>query len=300
MERQAGIFRLLIIMTFFCISIFFLNNNKKNFITATHIDICNVKADLAVNFSVDQTYQEMRTLFLMKDVEFITKALSQFKYNFARELIEKMIQDETIGLSCDEKVTVIYGMITRSCPKKNVQYEWLDLLLEYPLLHAQNPVLLTLARSRYADNIALFIAWGKDRQKASDRMGLLAHCATQAFKKAVEDNDYTAVETLFSKKVRITPSKASELLWYIVEAGKSSALISLLVNHAQANVNCIANGKTLLMVAVENNNIEIIRALLDRGAVVDRIIDGEKNTALMIATKKKYRSVEQLLREYGA
>src|SRR5437762_1910611 len=97
-SRQAGIFRLFIIMIFFCISIFFLNNNKKNFTMATYIDICDAKADLTAHGSVDQTYQEMNSLFLARDIDFIIKAISQFKYNFARDLVEKMIQDQSIGL----------------------------------------------------------------------------------------------------------------------------------------------------------------------------------------------------------
>ena len=191
-------------------------------------------------------------------------------------------------------------MITYSCPKKNVYYEWLDLFLKYPVLHTQTPILLSLARSKHADLIGLFIAWGKDRQKAQGKMGLLAAYAEQAFKHAVEDNDYAAVETLFSKKVRIAQHKASELLWYIVQTGKNSGLISLMVNHAQADINYAKNGKTLLIAAVEKNNLEIVRVLLDKGAVVDRIIDSEKNTALTIAMRNKYHLVEQLLREYGA
>lgn len=281
-------------------SMFFLNNNKKNFATATHIDVCSFKTDLIDSFSVDQIYQEMHSLFLSADSDLIVKTISQFKAYYARELIKKMIQDETVGLSCQDKVKIIYGMIACGCPKKNVHYEWFDLLLEYPSLHTQTPVLLSLARSKYADIIGVFIAWGKDRQKSQGRMGLLASYAEDAFKRAVEDNDYAAVETLFSKKVRIAQHKASELLWYIVQTGKNSALISLLVNHAQANVNYAKNGKTLLIAAVEKNNIESVRVLLDGGVVVDRIVDSEKNTALTIAMKNKYRSIEQLLREYGA
>jgi hypothetical protein len=299
-SRQAGIFRLFIIMTFFCVSIFFLNNNKKNIITATHIDICNIKTDIPLNLSLDRVYQEMNALFVAHDIELIVKTLSQFKYTFAYDLVEKMLDDETVCLSSEEKVKIVYGMITHSCPKKNVQYEWLDLLLKYPCLDRQTPVLLSLARSKYADVIALFIAWGKDRQKAEGRVGLLANYAERAFRRAVEDDDYAAVETLFSKKVRIAQSKASELLWYIVEKRKNSTLISLLVDHAQADVNCTNNGKTLLIAAVEKNTIDIVRVLLDKGAVVDRIIDSEKGTALTIAMKHRYHSVEQLLREYGA
>ncbi|HLC06824.1 MAG TPA: ankyrin repeat domain-containing protein, partial [Candidatus Babeliales bacterium] len=273
-----------------------MNNNKKNFITATHIDICNIKADLVMDLSLDHVYQEVNSLFLAHDIDLIVKSMSQFKYNFAYNLIEKMIDDETVCLSPEEKVKIIYGMITHSCPKKNVQYEWLDLLLKHPSLHAQTPVLLSLARSKYADVIALFIAWGKDRQKVEGRNGLLAGYAEQAFKAAVEDDDYAAVETLFSKKIRIAQPKASELLWYIVENGKNSKLISLLVSHAQADVNSADNGKTLLIVAVEKNNTDIVRVLLDEGAVVDRIVDNEAGTALTIAMKHKHHSVEQLLR----
>jgi len=298
--RQEGIFRLFIIAIFFCISIFFLNNNKKNVTTATHIDICDIKTDTAIHYSVDQIYQEMNSLFLARDTDLIVKALCQFKYNFAQDLVEKMIQDEAINLSADEKVKIIYGMIGHSCPKKNVQYEWLDLLINYPSLHIQTPVLLSLARSKYADTIGLFIAWGKDRQKTLKKIGLLAGYAEQAFKRAVEENDFPAVEILFSKKVRIAQNEASGLLWRIVETNKDSRLISLLIHHAQADVNYTKNGKTLLIAAVEKNNIDSVRTLLDEGAVVDHVFDNEKNTALTIAMRNKYRVVEQLLREYGA
>jgi ankyrin repeat protein len=298
-SRQAGVFRLFIIMIFFGISIFFLNNNKKNIVTATHIDVCNAKTDIPVHFSLDQIYCEMNSLFLSHDIDLIVKTLSQFKDNLARQLVERMIQDKKIHLSCEEKATIIYGMLAYSCPKKNIQYEWLDLIIEYPFLHESTPALLSLARSKYADQIALFIAWGKDRQKTQNKAGLLANLAEQAFKRAVDDNDYAAVEILFSKKICIAQNVASQLLWDIVEKGKDSKHIVLLVDHAQADVNYSKDGKTLLIAAVEKNNIEIVRALLDEGAVVDRIIDN-KSTALTIAMKNKYHSVELLLREYGA
>lgn len=296
-NKQVGIFRLFIIMFFFFVSIFFLNSNKKNFITSTHIDICTIKPDIMTNVSVNHVYQTMNSLFLVHDVDLIIKTISQFNHSFAYELMKKIIQDE-VCLSDQEKATIIYGMTTYFGAKKSIQYEWLDLLLDYPSLDASTPVLLTLARSKYADIIGLFITWGKDRQK-SLKKNLLTHYAEQAFKKAVEDNDYIAVETLFSKKVRIAQGKACELLWYIVETEKNNALISLLINHAQADVNYTKKGKTLLVAAVEKNSIDMVRILLEKGAIVDRIVDTE-NTALTIAMKNNYHGVEQLLREYGA
>ena len=299
-SRQAGILRLCIIMGFFSVSIFFLNNNKKKFITATHIDVLNFKVDPMATLSLDQAYEAMNSLFIAHDINLIVKVMSQFKYRFAYDLIEKMINDGSVCLSHEEKVNIIYGMVAHCGTKKSVQYDLLDLLLKYPVLHSQTPALLSLARSKYADMIALFIAWGKDRQKNDVYGNLLSFCAEKAFMAAVQADDYEAVETLLSKKIRIAQTKASDLLWYIVEHGKDSTLVSLFVRHAQADVNHAEGGKTLLIAAVEKNNIDIVRILLDEGAVVDRVSDGEYGTALTVAMKHNYQSVEQLLREYGA
>lgn len=298
-SRQAGILRLCIILGFFSVSIFFLNNNKKKFITATHIDVLNFKVDPLTTLSLDQAYETMNSLFLAHDIDLIVKVMSQFKYRFAYDLIEKMINDQKICLSSEEKIKVIYGMVAYSGTKKSVQYDFLDLLLKYPQLSSQTSALLTLAKSKYADAIASFIAWGKDRQKSGKvHSNFLASCAEQAFVIAVQHDDFQAVEILFSKKVRISPAKASSLLWYIVEHDKNSNLVSLLVRHAQADVNYAERGKTLLIATVEKNNIEVIRLLLDAGAVVDRI--SNVGTALHVAMKQQYHSAEQLLREYGA
>jgi Ankyrin repeats (3 copies) len=298
-NRQTGIFRLCVIIGFFSISIFFLNNNKKKYITETSIDILNFKIDSLAHLSLNQAYTTMEPLFLSHDIDLIVKTIHQFQYEFTYNFVEKIIQDEKLCLSHEEKLKILYGIIAHYGAKKNSQYDLLDLLLKYPALQTQTPALLVLAQSKYSDNIALFIAWGKERQK-NGVPNLLSSYADTAFTNAIESNDYATVEMLFSKKVRISQTKASALLWYIVEHNKQSELISLLVHHAQADVNSVNKGKTLLIAAVEKNNIDIIHILLDEGAIVDRTIEGENKTALQVAIINKCYSVEQLLREYGA
>jgi ankyrin repeat protein len=75
-------------------------------------------------------------------------------------------------------------------------------------------------------------------------------------------------------------------------------IASLLIRHTQADINYTQCGKTLLIAAVEKDNIEMVRILLDAGAVVDRV--SNVGTALTVAMRQKNYSVEQLLREYGA
>ncbi len=298
-SRQAGILRLCIIMGFFGVSILFLNNNKKTIITATHIDVFNFKADPMTVLSLDQAYETMNSLFLSRDIDLIVKVMSQFQCRFVYDIAEKMINDQSVTLSTEEKISIVYGVAAHCGCKKNIQYDLLDLLLKYPDLQSQTPALLALVKGKYVDLIGLFITWGKDRQKTGKaRNDFLTSCAEQAFTCAVNDDDYHAVEQLFSKKVRLSQEKASSLLWHIIDHGKTSTLMSLFIRHANADVNYTQGGKTLLIAAVEKNNMEMIRILLDSGAVVDRV--STTGTALNVAMKNEYHSAEQLLREYGA
>jgi len=203
-SRQTGIFRLCIIMGFFCVSIFFLNNNKKKFITATHIDVSTFKIDPMETLSIDQAYNAMNYLFSSHDIDLIVKVLTHLKYSFNYYIIHKIITDKTVCLSPEEKVKIIYGIVAHCGTKKSVQHELLDFLIKYPALHAHSPALLMLIKSKHMDLIPLFIAWGKDRHKNHGHTNLLTSYVEHAFTVAIEQNDYQAIETLLSKKVRIS------------------------------------------------------------------------------------------------
>ena len=298
-SEKVGMYRLLIIMGIFSASIFFLNNNKKKITTQTHIDLLHCKSSSVATLSLEHAYEQMNSLFVSRDTDLIVKVIGQSNDQCFYELIEKIIQETPSFLSYEEKMNILFGLVAHSTVKKN-QYDLLDLLLKYPILHSETPALLALARSKYYDVIAIFINWGKDRQKNGARADLLATYVEQAFDVAIAENDCAAVKVMLTKKIRLAPDRASELLWEIVENNKNSSIIPLLVHHAHADVNYADNGKTLLIGAVEKNNIDMIRVLLDEGAVVDRIVDTEMGSALHIAMKNNYVSAEQLLREYGA
>jgi ankyrin repeat protein len=142
--------------------------------------------------------------------------------------------------------------------------------------------------------------WAKNQQQDAEKPLLWPSLIDNAFDVAIADNDYTTIETLLSKKIKVTEQKASQLLLHVIENKKNNAFIPLLAKHAHADVNYAVNGKTLLIVAVEQNNIEHVHALLEAGAVVDRVVDHTKETALQVAMTRKYTHAEQLLREYGA
>src|SRR4030095_14220200 len=293
-NRKVGLYRLMVIICIFSASIYFLNNNKKTIVTSAHIDVLHNTINSVEKHCLGHAYEQMNSLFISHDIDLIVKVIIQCKEHCVYDLAEKIIQETPSFLSYEEKMNILFGLVAHGKIKKNMQYDLLDLLLKYPLLHYTTPALLSLARSKYSDGIAVFINWGKDRQKSEGYAGLLTLLVERAFSVAIEENDYMAVETMLSKKVRITRNKATCFLWNIVENNKNSLLISLLVRHAQADVNHMDNGRTLLIEAVEKSNIAMILALLDEGAVVDRIVDAQQGSALTIAMKNKHNSIEQL------
>jgi len=299
-KKQVGeAYRLFVIMLFFVASMLLLNNQKKKSATATHIDALNATTQSIINLSVDQAYYHMNSLFISHNIDLVIKVINQCMHQFTVELVEKIVSDNTYLLLPEEKMKIIFGTAAYCSTKKNMHYRLLDFLLEYPELYEKIPALLVLMRSSYVDSLPFFIKWGKERQKSHNRKDLLAFFIEQAFVVAIEKNDSVIVENMFNKKIRISQEKASRFLWEAVETNKSSHFVPLLIRYGQADINHVEKGKTLLIEAVEQNNKAMVQALLDEGAVVDRIVDPTKGTALQIAMAHKYSATEVLLREYG-
>jgi len=59
-------------------------------------------------------------------------------------------------------------------------------------------------------------------------------------------------------------------------------------------------GRTLLIHAIDLNNIALVRALLQEGANPNAMLSPVTGTPLQHALEKRYINIELLLRQYGA
>lgn len=299
-KNAGGVYRLFVIMFFFAASIFFLNSQKRKHSTATHIDAFSVSSNTTTVFSLDQAYHYISSLLTSHNTDLIVKVINQSMGHCAVDLVEKIIVDKRFLLSDVEKMKIIFGAVMHCGGKKTVQYNLLDFLLMYPDLCSSHSALLTLMRSNYAESLPIFLGWLRERQKDEGKVDLWGQFVDHAFLAAIDQNDHDVVENMLSKKIRLSQEKASQLLWFVVENNKSSLFVPLLVRHGQADINYVDQGKTLLIEAVEKNNKNMIQALLDEGAVVDRVVDPAKGSALQISIALNDRAIQELLREYGA
>jgi len=73
----------------------------------------------------------------------------------------------------------------------------------------------------------------------------------------------------------------------------------LLAAHADPN-STDATGETCLMMAADSGNLDMVKALLDKGAVVDNRDPEYRQTALMFAARAGHTAVARLLIQHGA
>ena len=301
-KKELGVYRLLTIIVVLSISIWFINKHKENiYTTSTHIDIPATPAESISHLPLENIYSHIHPLLISHDINLLIKTINQFNHDIITNLIEKLMNDASHTLSSEEKAKIIFEAVSHCHTKKNTQYTLLNFLLSTPpSICNLSSALITLIRNKHTNILPIFTQWAKKLKRDSKYCSLWPSLINHTFTIAIKENDYFVVETLLSKKIKVSEAKASQLLLYVIEHNKNSAFIPLLVKYAHADVNCAIQGKIPLIEAVEQNNIEHVHALLEAGAVVDRIVDKKKGTALHIAMLHKYTHAEKLLREYGA
>lgn len=300
-NTRAEICRLFVILSVLSASIWVMNDHKKTVTLATHLDVSGATTEGVGGMSIDAAYEYMNELFLAHDTYLVVQVISQFKSSSTVELVEKIIKDKKIPLTTTEKLTILFGVVDHFRGKKAVQYQLLDLLLKNPDLYKKNPALFVLARSKYVEIFPDVLQWINQQEKNDATKKRVEFFVTDALKASVQLNDRNSLEVMLNKKVRISQQQASKLLWYVVVNKKSSSFVPFLIRHAQADVNYVGDGKrTLLIMATEQKSKDIVNALLEEGAVVDRIVDPAVGSALQIAIERGYTDIELMLRDYGA
>ncbi len=303
-NERPNVHLLLTILVIFSASVGILHGRKKIRTLATQIDMDTVIGEGITTLSLDEAYDYLHSLVQSRNIRLLGQVIGQFSASAAKNLAEKILNDQSIPLTQEEKIRLLFATTLQMQKKKGAQYLIFDLLLTHKELQQVHPALLVAADSAYTKAIPPFIKWIKNRlgNKAyQNDHAYLNAMVNRALSQAVYTNDVNALDVMLSKTVRIKPQKASQLLWRAVCENKDTAFVPFLVRRAEADVNFSGDNKqTLLIKAVRNNNVDMVRALLEEGAKVNMILDPEVGSALQIAIGKKLVSIELRLRYHGA
>jgi hypothetical protein len=206
-------------------------------------------------------------------------------------LVEAIIQNENIGLNRDDKLELLL-YISRAARHKN-KGAFFTLLIQNPDMLIGSPVLYHAAASGYKESISDLLTWLSHDPARKEKW------ATDAFAYAIEKNRPNVMQAMFEGGVAVSSKEATELLWQAIQHNASGQFASLLVKKG-ALINRARQRVTPLIAAVNMNNLDMVKALIDHGAEVNLIKDPRVGSALQKAIKKDYLAIEDLLRKRGA
>lgn len=243
--------------------------------------------------------------FIASDsIEALVKALKPFLFEDKKKTVVRLFNNRQKMLNRNERITILLGLALQSDHKKE-RFAFLDLILDprYQDLKEGKPVLYLAASGSYFDLIPDIIAWYESRvsqEKNADHFKRIVRF--NALQYAMRKNDLISLKKLVSYGV-MSEDMASQLLYEAMDKRKSNniseELISFLVSQ-KAQVNYDDGHYTILMRAVLNDDIDMVKFLIERGADVNKMIDPAVGTALQLAIEHDFIDVDQYLREHGA
>lgn len=116
--------------------------------------------------------------------------------------------------------------------------------------------------------------------------------------KAVDQNNWHFFASLFLYGIKPTEQQVSDILRKVVREARDVRFVPILVQKLGADANYSFDKKrTILIEAVENNDIDMVRALLQVGADQNIVLDATIGNAQQIAFERGYTAIDLLLRE---
>lgn len=214
-------------------------------------------------------------------------------------------------LSLDQQLRILErifnGKVSALTPEQKVELG-IELLVKQAATNQQDRILKTLIQySSFSKTPLLYIAVNKKLSQAVPTItrflkndpAKLHDAIYKALLFAIQKDNVPNFDALIQELKGITPAMATDLLWDVLQENKDEKFIPILAGQ-KADLNSSKEGKTPLVAAVDANNAPLVNALLEKGADVNKFIDPAVGTPLQNALRKKYSSIELLLRKHGA
>ena len=288
-HKKSEILLLLTILVMFCASVGMLHGRKKTGATqeikSNTLDI--KEGDLTVNEVLSYIQPLLHAHSTHIAAELVQKLMGQQQW----EVVQKVLYDKESSLNNREKVLFAIATVYLRLASKKQSSDIFSLLKEFYQTADTDPLLFIIAQSDYSNVIKELVEFIK-QEKLSDNW------IDQAMEKAVSENSVHVLETLYAQGIRISSQRASRLLWDAVRGGNDPMFVRFLVRQGGADSNYVYQGRTVLIKSVEENSINMVRALLEQGANPSLITDPAVGTAKQIAFDKGYAQIERLLDEY--
>ncbi len=284
MKRQKNIIFLMVIFILFSASIGILHGRKKG------VEVPAITEDVRLVLEQQDAIDYVQPYLLSGNIDATAAALAEFTDPLLLKTVDTILHNKTIMLTEEQKVQLLAAMLAYD-KNKQKQKMIIERLVRY---FADYPVFMALV-PQYTKMIPLIVsALSKDKKEQ------LASWVKQTMDRVIQRNNVNLLTSLYEGGMPLDTIDASSLLYRMVAEHKKAAFVPFLVQQLKAEVNSSPDGKyTPLMKAVEENNEEMVKALLAEGADPDQIVDPQVGNARQIAFEHGYIALELILKQRG-
>lgn len=219
-------------------------------------------------------------------------ALSQFAPSVQRNVLNALIGGTAAALTEEQKIELLGALLVHS-PTKQTQ----DMVMPMFYINFVKIPLFSWLMPTYEKAITAIVSY--DEQVGKKRYAKqLSRWINSSAINAVTRDEPELMASLIAANIRPDKRQVNKLLAKVVTEGRSVAFIPLLIDQLAGDANYSPDRKrTLLIMAVEKNNIAVVKALLAQGADPEKVVDRGIGNARQVAFERGYAAIEQLLQK---
>lgn len=284
MSKQSDIALLSMVLVLLSASIGILHGRKKM------VDPSIIADDAArIMLTQQDALDYLQPHLIAGNIDSAAATLHQFVDPLFFSVVEAILDDSSSVLSNPQKIELLAGVLEYDQLQKQY-HKVMPLLVDR---FKDQPVFVYFIKN-YFRMIPHLISWMKNSPQMAD---VLDNWIAQSFKVLVEQDDPETLARLHAL-VQMHPSQdlINTLLVKVAKEGKSPLFLDLLVDQLGGQLSYSPDRKkTLLMLAVEANNVPLVKALLAKGASHSKVLDSATGSARQIAFERGLHSIEALL-----
>lgn len=257
--------------------------------------------DKKIVLDVPNILRFFQPLLYARSIDAIARSTQQFDSNSIHAALPSLITDPESPLSSQDKVHLLLGIAYYHGDQKikkelELTIRW---LIEYKEAFKEAPIFFAAAQSRYA-SIIVDIKSFFEQSSDSEQKTLYKKWFAESLEKAIEEDATDTYQILNTYGITPDASLATQLLVRVVQEAKSQLFVPLLVKQG-AHINYVdRSGHSILTMAIDQDNVIMVEALLKAGANPSYIPNENVGTPLQFAFSHGYIDIELLLRAYGA
>jgi len=281
-KKSYDIALLLVVLVLFSASLGVLHGRKNS--SPGGLSVADDVARIIL--SKEDALDYLDRLIIGGNVDTIARVLHQFDDVMLFETLDALLSDQARSLTPEQKIQLILACIVHdpTREKQNIFIvKLVDLFPEYPVLY--------YALDFYNAAIPPIIEWAQ----RTYRPQTLRRWARYSIDKLIDEGKIEGLKSLMAYGIRPTKKRASELLRRVVLSSLSPEFVDVLVNELGANPNFrVDKQHTILMAAVDNNDLPMVQALLKVGADPELILDPAVGSAKQLSFQKGYNDIDLL------